>query len=62
MATNASRHSTLLIKDIGTLAAVPPGPLAGARMRGVPTIENAALLVQDATIAWFGPAADAPSR
>jgi imidazolonepropionase len=61
MVTNASRHSTLLIKDIGTLAAVPPGPLAGARMRGVHTIKNAALLVQDARIAWFGPAADAPS-
>jgi imidazolonepropionase len=50
----------LLITDIGTLAAVPPGPLAGPAQGDWPLLHDAALLVQDGRIAWFGPAADAP--
>jgi imidazolonepropionase len=53
--------STLLIRDIGALVAVPPGPLAGPRMRELPVIRDAALLIRDGCIAWFGPAGDAPS-
>lgn len=56
----AEAPQTLLIHDIDTLAAVPPGPLAGAALRAVPTVRNAALLVRGGRIAWFGPAADAP--
>lgn len=51
----------ILLRPIGRLLAVPPGPLAGARMRDIPVIENAALLIEDGKIAWFGSAADAPS-
>jgi imidazolonepropionase len=50
----------LLITDVRTLAAVPPGPLAGKDMRGWPLIENAALLMHDGRIAWFGPQSDLP--
>jgi imidazolonepropionase len=50
----------LLITDIRTLAAVPPGALAGAAMRDWPLIDNAALLVHDGRIAWFGPQRDQP--
>ncbi|HRS27778.1 MAG TPA: imidazolonepropionase [Phycisphaerae bacterium] len=51
----------LLITDIRTLAAVPPGPLADAAMREWPLIEDAALLVRDGRIAWFGPQREAPA-
>lgn len=50
----------MLIRDIGQLAAVAPGPLRGARMRDVPRIERAVLLVRDGRIAWFGPQREAP--
>ncbi len=50
----------LLLTDIRTLAVVPPGPLSGPRMREVPLLTGAAVLVQDGRIAWFGAAADAP--
>ena len=53
-----ANNKTLLIKDIHTLAVVPPGPLAGMEMRNVPTIENADLLIKDGKIAWFGPAGE----
>ena len=56
-----SANSPLLINDIGTLVVVPPGPLAGAAMRDIATVTNAAVLVKDGKIAWFGPAADAPA-
>ncbi len=55
-----SANRTLLITDIGLLVAVPPGPLAGSRMRDLPQIPDAALVVRDGRIAWFGPAAHAP--
>lgn len=50
----------LLITDIGLLLAVPPGPRAGAAMREIPALPNAALLIRDGKIAWFGPMAEAP--
>jgi imidazolonepropionase len=50
----------MLLRDIGKLLVVPPGPLAGARMRNVPALANAALLARDGKIAWFGPASQAP--
>jgi imidazolonepropionase len=50
-----------LVTDIGSLVVVPPGPLAGAAMSRVETLENAALLIEGGRIAWFGPAREAPS-
>ena len=60
MGMTATEGATLLIGQIGTLAVVPPGPLAGPRMRQVSTIHNAALLIRDGRIAWFGPETKAP--
>lgn len=51
----------MLIRDIARLYAVPPGPRAGSAMREIPIIEDAALLVADGRIAWFGPADQTPS-
>lgn len=51
---------TLLIDEIGQLVAVPPGPLPGVRMRQIPIIEDAALLLHDGKIAWLGPRHQAP--
>lgn len=50
----------MLIRDIATLAVVPPGPLRGAQMRAIRQIPDAALLVRNGRIAWFGPSAEAP--
>ena len=60
METDAGPATSLLIKDIGTLAVVPPGPVPGARMRDVQMLPDAALLIRDGRIAWFGPAAQMP--
>lgn len=51
----------MLIRDIGSLVVVPPGPLAGAAMRQVSMIRDAAVLIEDGRLAWFGPAQDAPA-
>ncbi len=49
-----------LIRNIAQLVAVPPGPVRGRQM-GMPLIfENAAVLIEDEAISWFGPAADVP--
>ncbi len=48
----------LLIDEIRTLVAVPPGPLRGPQMRQVPQIDHAAVAIQGERIAWFGPAKD----
>jgi len=50
----------LRIDPIGRLMAVPPGPLAAPRLREIEAIDDAALIVRDGRIAWFGPARDAP--
>jgi imidazolonepropionase len=57
---DAAAATSLLVGDIGTLVIVPPGPLAGPRMREIAMLRAAALLVRDGRIAWFGPARDAP--
>ncbi|MCA9242552.1 MAG: imidazolonepropionase [Phycisphaerales bacterium] len=51
----------MLIRDIGRLVIVPPGPLVGAQMREIQTLPNAALLVKDGKIAWFGEQKNAPN-
>lgn len=51
----------MLIRDIGSLVIVTPGPLPGERMRAVNVIQDAAVLVRDGCLAWFGAAADAPA-
>lgn len=51
---------SLLIDEIGCLALVPPGPLAGEAMSRYECLADAALLIQEGRIAWFGPAADIP--
>ncbi|GAF71021.1 unnamed protein product, partial [marine sediment metagenome] len=59
--SDSPRDATeLLITDIGTLAIVPPGPLPGGRMRDISTLHDAALIIEDGRIAWFGRASDAP--
>ena len=48
----------LAIRNISELVLVPRGPVAGRAMADVPTITNAALMIEDGRIAWFGPDAD----
>ncbi len=50
----------ILTTNISQLIAVPPGPVAGSRMRSVPIIDGAALVVNDGKIEWFGEESDAP--
>lgn len=58
--TNTTSPTSLRIEDIGTLAVVPPGPIAGSAMRDIQPITDAAVVIRDGRIAWFGPADDAP--
>lgn len=53
----------LVIRNIGELIVVPPGPVPGRAMRMVERIRSAAVLIDGGRIAWFGPEADlnAPS-
>ncbi|MBN2560886.1 MAG: imidazolonepropionase [Phycisphaerae bacterium] len=51
-----------LIRNISQLVAVPPGPVTAGRMAMPPVIENAAVLMDGEHIAWFGPAAEAPTE
>lgn len=51
---------SLLVQDIARLVVVPPGPVRGGAMRDVPAIADAAVLVRDGRIAWFGPQDRAP--
>ena len=51
----------MLIRDIGSLVVVPPGPLAGAAMRNVNIVHDAAIRIDDGRLAWFGPAQDTPA-
>ncbi len=52
----------VVIKNIGRLLAVPPGPLSGSQMRHVPVIQSAALAVGDGIIRWFGPESELPAE
>ena len=51
----------MIIRDIGSLVVVPSGPLAGGRMRDVNVIRDAALVVENGRIAWFGTSTEAPA-
>jgi imidazolonepropionase len=48
----------MLIKNISDLVVVPPGPVPGTSMKHVRRIADAALLVKDGLIAWYGPQAE----
>lgn len=60
MTTETAEATSLLINQIGALVVVPPGPLIGAQMHNLRIIHDAALLVRDGRIAWFGSDRDAP--
>ena len=49
-----------LLDNIGQLVVVPPGPVFGAPFSAPPVIENAALIIEDGRIAWFGPKGQRP--
>jgi imidazolonepropionase len=51
----------MLIRDIASLVVVPPGPLPGEKMRDLTVSRDAAVLVEDGRLAWFGSAKDAPA-
>ncbi len=53
----------LAIRNIGELLVIPRGPVNGRSMSNVPVITDAAVLVDEGLIAWFGREAnlDAPS-
>ena len=53
----------LVIRNIGELVVVPPGPVPGLSMRTVDRILAASVLIDGDRIAWFGPedGLDAPS-
>ncbi|MFQ5415271.1 MAG: imidazolonepropionase [Phycisphaerae bacterium] len=44
----------LVIRNIGELVVVPPGPVPGSAMCDVPTIHGAAVSIDSDRIAWFG--------
>lgn len=50
-----------IITNIGTLVAVPPGPLRGRAMRELPAIREATMVLRDGRIEWFGPRREAPA-
>lgn len=52
---------TILVHNIAQLVAVPPGPVCGSVLSAPPIVENAALLIEDERIGWFGPADQAPA-
>lgn len=49
-----------LLHNIGQLVVVPPGPVCGERFSAPPIIENAALVIEEGRIAWFGPKGQRP--
>lgn len=48
------------LTNIAQLVAVPPGPVSGPALSCPPIFTDAALVIEDAKIAWFGPSTDAP--
>jgi imidazolonepropionase len=57
------RIRMVVIRNIGELVVVPPGPVGGRSMRTVDRIPSAAVVIDEGRIVWFGPEADlnAPS-
>jgi len=57
------RIRMVVIRNIGELVVVPPGPVGGRSMRTVERIPSAAVVIEADRIAWFGREADlnAPS-
>jgi len=57
------RIRMVVVRNIGELVAVPPGPVGGRSMRTVERIPSAAVVIEADRIAWFGREADlnAPS-
>jgi len=49
-----------VIYNIGQLVVVPSGPLRGAAMNAVERIDNAVVIIEDESIAWFGAKGNAP--
>jgi imidazolonepropionase len=49
-----------LIDGIGQLVVVPPGPVRGAAMGGLPVVRDAAVVTEGERIAWFGPRGQRP--
>lgn len=50
----------MLLTDIGALAVVSPGPRCSGAMQHVRILHDAALLMRDGRIAWYGPRGEAP--
>ena len=50
-----------LIHNVAQLVAVPPGPVSGQAFKSPSIVENAALVLDEGRIAWFGPADQAPA-
>lgn len=46
-----------IIRNIGELVVVPRGPVGGRAMRSVATIPQAAVMIEEDRITWFGPEA-----
>ncbi len=44
----------VILRNIGELIVVPPGPIGGRAMGRVPRIASAAVLMEDGRIGWFG--------
>jgi len=51
----------VMIRNIGRLVAVPPGPVALSPLTPPPVLDDAALIIDGARIAWFGTAREAPA-
>ncbi|HKQ49588.1 MAG TPA: imidazolonepropionase [Phycisphaerae bacterium] len=49
-----------LLHNIGQLIVVPPGPASGEQFIAPPIIKDAALVIEDGRIAWFGPKGERP--
>jgi imidazolonepropionase len=49
-----------LINNISQLVAVPPGPVSGRAFSSPPVVQDAAVVLEDDRIAWFGPAEETP--
>ncbi|HUN80012.1 MAG TPA: imidazolonepropionase, partial [Phycisphaerae bacterium] len=49
-----------ILHNIGQLVVVPPGPVRGVAMNAVERVEDAVVIIEDESIAWFGAKGNAP--